>query len=51
MQTFLTLDKQRRIENLGAIDLITVQETRYHNSKHEPDSFAYATLHGGIRLL
>ncbi|WP_082576743.1 nucleotidyltransferase domain-containing protein [Acidovorax sp. Root70] len=46
---FLQLDKARKAQGLGPIDLITMRESRYQNSKDDPSAFAGA-VSGGIRL-
>lgn len=47
---FLQLDKARREQGLGSIDLIPMRDNRYQNSKTDPSSFAGAVSRG-IQLL
>lgn len=50
-KAFEKLDKARRAEGLGAIDLITIRESRFEESKDDPTSFSGTVAKGGISLL
>lgn len=49
-EIFLALDGQRKSAKLGAIDLITLRESRFLESMNDPKSFASAAIKGGIML-
>lgn len=50
MKVFAKLERERKALGLGAIDLITLRESRFEASKDDPTSFAGSVGKGGISL-